>query len=74
MNSNVTLKLDDSILKEARKAAVDDNASLSGWVAGLIVENLRKRDRRRAAKRAALKHLESGFRPEARTLHPGGVA
>lgn len=61
MNSNVTLKLDDALLKQARKAAVDENTSLSGWVAELIVENLRKRNRRRSARRRALAALQSGF-------------
>jgi len=66
MVKNLTLKLDDALLKEARKAAVDDDASLSAWVARLIVEHLGKRERYRAAKRAALKHLETGFE-----LQPG---
>ena len=61
MNKNLTLKLDDTLLKEARKAAVDDSASLSAWVAGLIVDGLRRRDRRRSNQRAAVKHLEVGF-------------
>jgi hypothetical protein len=41
MDTNVTLNLDVAILKEARRAAVDENTSLSGWVAGLIVEQVR---------------------------------
>lgn len=65
MDKNLTLKLDETLLREARRAAVDDDTSLSAWVAGLISETLRQRDRRRSAKRAALKHLE-GF-----DLNPG---
>lgn len=66
MDTNVTLRLDAAILKEARKAAVDEDASLSSWVAGLIADEVRKRDRRRAAKARALQALEEGFE-----LRPG---
>jgi hypothetical protein len=66
MGSNVTLKLDDSLLKHARKAAVDDDLSLSAWVTKLIVEKLRKLDDRRVACRKALAALETGFK-----LNPG---
>jgi hypothetical protein len=66
MQSNVTLKLDDALLKEVRKVAVDESMSLSGWVAGLIQDNLRKRGRRRLARRRALVALEAGF-----DLQPG---
>jgi hypothetical protein len=61
METNVTLKLDSSLLKQARKVAVDEDTSLSAWVAALIVDNLRKRDGMRAARTKALAALESGF-------------
>jgi hypothetical protein len=61
VESNVTLKLNDSLLKQARKVAVDEDTSLSAWVAGLIVQQLRKRDAFRTARRKALAALESGF-------------
>lgn len=38
---NVTLKLSDSLLKEARHRAVDDNKSLSAWMAALLERELR---------------------------------
>lgn len=66
MQSNVTLKLDDAILKKARKVAVDEDLSLSAWVAGLIGENLRRQDQRRSAREAALSRMERGF-----DLQPG---
>ena len=74
MQSNVTLKLDDSLLKQARKLAVEDDASLSAWVAGLIAENLRKRGDCQSARRTALRFLEKGFdlapgRPSRESLH-----
>jgi hypothetical protein len=61
MESNVTLKLEDSLLKQARKAAVEENLSLSAWVAKLIVQNLTKADGRRLAKRKAMAALKEGF-------------
>lgn len=66
MASNITLKLEDSLLKQARKVAVNENTSLSAWVAKLIVDNLRKQDGRHAARQKALTTLEAGFE-----LRPG---
>jgi hypothetical protein len=37
---NVTIKLDDSLCREARHRAVDADTSLSGWIADLIRERL----------------------------------
>ena len=37
---NVTIKLDDTLCREARHLAVDANLSLSGWIADLIRERL----------------------------------
>lgn len=69
MQSNVTLKLDDALLKEARKQAVEENASLSGWVVGLIVENLNRRRGFKAAKARAISRMEKGF-----ALKPGRIS
>lgn len=37
---NVTIKLDDTLCREARHCAVDADLSLSGWIAELIRERL----------------------------------
>ncbi len=37
---NVTIKLDDTLCREARHRAVDADPSLSGWIADLIRERL----------------------------------
>ena len=37
---NVTIKLDDTLCREARHHAVDADLSLSGWIAELIRERL----------------------------------
>lgn len=61
MQSNVTLKLEDGLLKEARKVAVENDSSLSAWVAGLIAETLAQRGNFHAAKARALARMERGF-------------
>lgn len=66
MQRNVTLKLDDSVLKQARKAAVDDDLSLSAWVAELIRDHLSRQDRKRHERETALARMERGF-----ALEPG---
>lgn len=66
MHANVTLKLDEQLLKQARKAAIDEDRSLSSWVAVLVAEALRKRVHYGAAKRRALARLEAGY-----DLRPG---
>lgn len=40
LHMNVTLKLDDTLCKEARHRAVDADLSLSGWVAQVIEKEL----------------------------------
>ena len=61
MQSNVTLKIDETLLKQARKLAVEEDTSLSAWVAGLIGESLRKRANYQAARTRALARMEKGF-------------
>ena len=39
---NVTLKIDDALCKQARHRAVDENRSLSGWVADLIQREIQQ--------------------------------
>ncbi len=61
MTTNVTLKLDEQLLRQARKAAIDDDSSLSAWVGALVVEALRRRAHDGAAKRRALARLDEGY-------------
>lgn len=37
---NVTIKISNDLVKQARHEAVDDGLSLSGWVSQLITEKL----------------------------------
>jgi hypothetical protein len=61
MGKNVTLRLDESILRKAKHAAVEQDQSLSEWVAGLIAHAISKKTRSLSAKERALKCMEHGF-------------
>ncbi len=61
MGKNVTLRLDELILRKAKHAAVEQDQSLSEWVAGLITQAVSKKARSLSAREKALKHLERGF-------------
>lgn len=37
---NVTIKIDDALCREARRRAVDQGLSLSGWIAGVLHREL----------------------------------
>ncbi len=39
---NVTLKIDDELCKQARHRAIDEDLSLSGWVARVVEKELSK--------------------------------
>jgi hypothetical protein len=59
MTRNVTLKLDEHLLKKCRHAAVERNMSLSRWLAGAVSEILVRQDDFAAAKQRALSRLAS---------------
>ncbi|MCA9794951.1 MAG: hypothetical protein KC910_24250 [Candidatus Eremiobacteraeota bacterium] len=61
MLKNITLKLDEQILARVRHRAVDENKSVSGWVADLIVRALGEVDDFEAARAGALRALEEGM-------------
>lgn len=62
MAKNVTLKLDDAILRRAKHLAVEQNKSLSQWLTELIVERVSGRSGYAAARRRAVSRLDSGVR------------
>lgn len=62
---NITVKIDAALLKQSRYLAVDENKSLSEWVACLIGNAVKKKHGRDAARRRALAILRS-------PLHLGG--
>jgi predicted transcriptional regulator len=62
MAKNVTLKLDDAVLRKARHLAVEQNSSLSQWLTDLILEQVSGRPGYAAARRRAVKRLDAGLR------------
>ena len=58
MTRNITLRLDDAILRQARIKAVQEDQSLSEWVANLIAEAVAGESKFAAAKRRALRRLD----------------
>jgi hypothetical protein len=61
MGKNVTLRLDESIIRKAKHAAVEHDQSLSEWVARLIAHAVSKKDRSLSAREKALKRMGRGF-------------
>lgn len=66
MTKNITLRLDARILKEARHLAVEEDLSVSEWVARLVVETVSKRRDLSRIRMEALAELEQ-------SLHLGGM-
>lgn len=61
MNKNVTLRLDQAILRKARHAAVEQDQSLSEWVADLVTRATSEADRKQGARARALQRLHKGL-------------
>jgi hypothetical protein len=61
MGKNVTLRLDEAIIRKARHAAVEHDQSLSEWIGNLITHAVSKKDRSLVAKERAMKRLKGGF-------------
>jgi len=62
MTKNITLRLDESILRKARHAAVEKDTSLSQWVANIIVKEVSEKNRYVLAREKALSRMEKPFR------------
>jgi hypothetical protein len=61
MGKNVTLRLDEAIIRKAKHAAVEYDQSLSEWVAGLITHAVSKKDRALSAREKAFRSMKHGF-------------
>ena len=68
MNKNVTLRLDEAVLRKARHAAVEQDQCLSEWVAGLITRATSEADRKQSARAGALRRMRRGLHLGARPL------
>lgn len=62
---NVTVQIDEALLKQSRHLAVDRNMSLSEWIAELMRDAVGRLKAREAAKRRAYAVLD-------KPLHLGG--
>lgn len=62
---NVTVQLEENLLKRSRHLAVDQDMSLSEWISRLVEEAVRKSSPRESSRRRALAVLN-------RPLHLGG--
>ena len=61
MSKNVTIRLDETIVRKCRHAAVEEDKSLSQWIADLMVQAVTAADVHQDARARALKRLEKGF-------------
>lgn len=62
MKKNITLSLEEELLRRVRHQAVDSNLSLSAWVAQLLKKMVTDEDRFVRARAKSLKRLERGFK------------
>lgn len=61
MTKNVTIRIDASVVRKCRHAAVEEDKSLSQWIADLMTDAVSSTDARDAARERALRRLETGF-------------
>ena len=61
MSKNVTIRLDETIVRKCRHAAVEEDKSLSQWIADLMVRAVSTADVQRRARERSLLRLEEGF-------------
>lgn len=65
MAKNITLKLEEGVLRKAKHLAVEQDKSLSQWVAELIARSVERDEDYAGARRRALARMERG-------MHLGG--
>jgi Family of unknown function (DUF6364) len=73
MKTNVTLKIESDLLREARILAAEQNTSISALLAGLLQHAVQQRKRYDKASRRAIARLREGYDlrwtpPSARSL------
>ena len=62
MAKNITLKLDEDVLKLCRYEAVEADKSLSQWVADVLTDRVRTADAYQEAKERAIRRLGKGMK------------
>ena len=73
VTKNITLKLKEDLLKRVRHLAVDDDKSVSSWVADVIEQAVRDRDEYEKARRGAVGVLREGFHLGGKPLNRDSV-
>ena len=68
MLKNLTLRMDETVLRRARLEAVKSDQSLSQWVAGLISRAVEEDPHYEAARRSACRLMLRGFHLGGRPL------
>jgi len=66
MKKNVTLKLDEELLKLCRFEALEEDKSLSQWVAEVLSERVRSAEEFEKARERAERRIQDGY-------HLGGL-
>ena len=61
MTKNVTIRMDEALLRQVRHRAVDENLSTSKWIMKVLREATQDDRRDAAARRRSLKRLDKGF-------------
>jgi len=61
MKTNITLKLDSELIREARILAAEEGSSISSMLANRLEEEVRERRGYARARRRALARLRKGF-------------
>lgn len=61
MKTNITLKIDAELLREARILAATEGSSISAMLAARLEELVRERKGYESARRSALARLKTGF-------------
>lgn len=61
MSRNVTIRLDEDLIKKCRHAAVEAEKSLSQWIADELAKIALAQDARESVRERALQRLQDGF-------------
>jgi hypothetical protein len=67
VTKNVTIRLDEAILKKCRHRAIEDDKSLSQWITDVLVKVVSEKEQYEAARKRSIQRMERGF-------HLGGKA
>jgi len=73
MTTNVTIRMDDELLRKVRHRAVDDKVSASQWIVKVLDGATAVESDREAVRRRAVRRLERGFSLGGKPLERGQV-